>query len=180
MSTEDELSRLEAESAASGGQAVEHVDRIEALREGRRHAGEIFDRSRFFEEIDDLAANFRIALLKKAGSAAAKNGRTTLFISIDRIDRHHGGPEEGGWWYDAGEVVQWEAIRVWGYNEGNDPHLHLKADGLEFLNVLAREILSKVELGTCHRSSASPTDNDYQWRITDAIPENWSNREPYC
>lgn len=24
------------------------------------------------------------------------------YINIYRLDRHYGGPEEGGWWYDSG------------------------------------------------------------------------------
>ncbi len=29
----------------------------------------------------------------------------TLYVNVYLEDRHYGGPEEGGWWYDAGVVV---------------------------------------------------------------------------
>lgn len=27
------------------------------------------------------------------------------YVNAYAVTRHYGGPEEGGWWYDAGEVV---------------------------------------------------------------------------
>jgi hypothetical protein len=27
------------------------------------------------------------------------------FVNVYEVDRHYGGPEEGGWWFDAGHVV---------------------------------------------------------------------------
>lgn len=31
--------------------------------------------------------------------------RTLMYLNAYRVTRHYGGPEEGGWWYDAGEVL---------------------------------------------------------------------------
>ena len=32
-------------------------------------------------------------------------GQPVVFVNVYAIDRRYGGPEEGGWWYDAGEPV---------------------------------------------------------------------------
>lgn len=32
-----------------------------------------------------------------------KTDTVTAFLSVYRVTRHYGGPEEGGWWYDAWE-----------------------------------------------------------------------------
>jgi hypothetical protein len=29
-----------------------------------------------------------------------------IYITVYRVTREYGGPEEGGWWYDAGEVLE--------------------------------------------------------------------------
>jgi hypothetical protein len=29
----------------------------------------------------------------------------TVFVNVYEVDRIYGGPEEGGWWYDAGRCV---------------------------------------------------------------------------
>ncbi len=31
---------------------------------------------------------------------------TTFIVSVFLIDRAYGGPEEGGWWFDTGELVR--------------------------------------------------------------------------
>lgn len=37
---------------------------------------------------------------------------TTIFsVAIYEVDRAYGGPEEGGWWFDTGEIVQRCRIR---------------------------------------------------------------------
>jgi hypothetical protein len=33
-------------------------------------------------------------------------GDTTIMVNVVLEDRAYGGPEEGGWWYDTGEVMQ--------------------------------------------------------------------------
>ena len=32
------------------------------------------------------------------------SGRTRYVVAFYEIDRAYGGPEEGGWWYDCGEL----------------------------------------------------------------------------
>jgi hypothetical protein len=34
------------------------------------------------------------------------HGETVRFVAVYAIDRCYGGPEEGGWWYDTGDLVE--------------------------------------------------------------------------
>jgi hypothetical protein len=43
--------------------------------------------------------------------AKASDDRLTYFINVYEMDRHYGGPEEGGWWYDSGTLVQTRKVR---------------------------------------------------------------------
>lgn len=31
---------------------------------------------------------------------------TTVFVNVYEVDRIYGGPEEGGWWYDARTIIE--------------------------------------------------------------------------
>lgn len=37
---------------------------------------------------------------------SAAGGGPAWFVNVYSIDRVYGGPEEGGWWYDTGELVK--------------------------------------------------------------------------
>jgi len=103
--------------------------------------------------------------------------RATLYLAIDEIDRSYGGPEEGGWWYDSGTVVAYEAVRVCYKPDGSA----WIADGeVKFLRALAAEWQEGYEFGTSYRSSMRPRGEDYRWRVAESIPEDWSNYAPYC
>lgn len=32
--------------------------------------------------------------------------KSTMHVNVYAVTRHFGGPEEGGWWYDVGELVE--------------------------------------------------------------------------
>lgn len=34
---------------------------------------------------------------------------STLWVNVYKVTRHYGGPEEGGWWYNAGEPIHTES-----------------------------------------------------------------------
>jgi hypothetical protein len=38
------------------------------------------------------------------------DGTQQWFVGVYLVDRCYGGPEEGGWWYDAGELVRQTAV----------------------------------------------------------------------
>lgn len=39
-------------------------------------------------------------------NVSGPNGETVFFVNVWDVDRVYGGPEEGGWWYDAGECIK--------------------------------------------------------------------------
>jgi hypothetical protein len=39
------------------------------------------------------------------------DGTQAYFVTVYEIDRCYGGPEEGGWWYDAGEPIRFYVCR---------------------------------------------------------------------
>jgi hypothetical protein len=36
----------------------------------------------------------------------AKMTQPQFYVNVYDLSRHYGGPEEGGWWYDAGDVIE--------------------------------------------------------------------------
>jgi len=40
-----------------------------------------------------------------AEDCPAAGTKQILYVNLYRVTRHYGGPEEGGWWYDAGEPL---------------------------------------------------------------------------
>jgi hypothetical protein len=102
--------------------------------------------------------------------------RETVCITVDSVSRHYGGPEEGGWWYDAGTVLEYHKILVL-YADG-EPFL---ADHeLAFLKRLAADWLDEYgDFGTGHRSSMRPRGRDFALRTTFDVPEDWPNARPY-
>lgn len=42
---------------------------------------------------------------RELAAEADRATKTLYFVAVYTRDRHFGGPEEGGWWYDAGELV---------------------------------------------------------------------------
>lgn len=56
-----------------------------------------------FEErygIDQEGAPYRVEILP------ANTQPVRCYVNVYLVDRAYGGPEEGGWWYDYGEVVE--------------------------------------------------------------------------
>jgi hypothetical protein len=100
----------------------------------------------------------------------------TLYLAVDEISRHYGGPEEGGWWYDCGEPVEIEPIRVW-YNEQGEAYL--KESDREFLGKLAEKWAKDYDFESSHRSSMAPRADDYNWRVEWQMPKHWPSRRPY-
>lgn len=59
-----------------------------------------------------------------------------LYVNVYRVTRHYGGPEEGGWWYDAGEPLASVPIAgVWVQQFEDVPGVHhlIPAVSLDFL-----------------------------------------------
>lgn len=100
----------------------------------------------------------------------------TLYISVDRVRQCYGGPEEGGWWYDAGEVLEIEPVRVF-FTEDGTPYM---GEGEKaFLLKLAQKWSSEYEFDTYHRTSTRQRGDDFSWRVCWEAPKDWPSYRPY-
>lgn len=99
-----------------------------------------------------------------------------VWVAVHELYRQYGGPEEGGWWYDAGEVVESEPIRVH-FDKNRKPFLLPGEE--DFLSDLAQKLGADYEFETSYRSSMRPRGRDFQWSISWDPPKNFPNRQPY-
>jgi hypothetical protein len=53
--------------------------------------------------------------------------KEVYLVAFYEIDRQYGGPEEGGWWYDSGELVRLHSL------EGNKEEAYRKSRRLNGL-----------------------------------------------
>lgn len=103
--------------------------------------------------------------------------RDTFYICVDLIERGYGGPEEGGWWYDSGTVMTYEAARVQ-YRNGEPS---ISVDENAFLRAIAHEWIEEFGgFDSDYRSSMRPSGNDYRIRVEFDEPEDWNGYQPYC
>ncbi len=100
----------------------------------------------------------------------------TVYICVDEVSRHYGGPEEGGWWYDMGNPVEIEAIRVY---FGQDKEPILKESEREFLVDLAKKWLSHYDFESQERYSMAPRGDDFSWRAESQYPKHWPGHRPH-
>ena len=101
----------------------------------------------------------------------------TIYLAVDQLSRSYGGPEEGGWWYDSGDVQERERIRVWLDEKSRAPHV---TDGeRQVIGQIAERWSQDYEFGTSHRSSMRPRGSDYSWRVTEDVPQDWPRRQPH-
>lgn len=42
--------------------------------------------------------------------ARRKHAGPIRYVAVYSVGLMYGGPEEGGWWYDAGELVKWRSV----------------------------------------------------------------------
>lgn len=130
-----------------------------------------------FERITGLILNqARKTRYKNDAPVKREYNREVIRISVDLVTRHYGGPEEGGWWYDAGEVVEQHAVVVQYVN--GIPYLS-KLE-ISFLTTLAQNWLEEYEFDTSHRSSMAQRKNDYSIRAGFEPDDGWSDYYSYC
>ncbi len=107
-----------------------------------------------------------------------RNARDTFYICVDLVERNCGGPEEGGWYYDTGEVMAHEPVRVV-YGTRDEPILPLSE--IDFIRTVAQEWIEEFEsFESNHRSSVRPRGDDYRIRVTYDVPKDWNSYQPYC
>lgn len=74
------------------------------------------------------------------------------FVAVYMVGTNYGGPEEGGWWYEVGDIVSCE---VW--------------PSQEQANARA-EVLQEVYPNTGKRSSFGQDKEDHDVVVTDTLP----------
>ena len=100
----------------------------------------------------------------------------TIYVGVFQVGRLYGGPEEGGWWYDAGEVVRTEVVRV-RFTEDGTPSL--QEGEIEFLKELSKKLSEEYVFGTTHRSSMRPRGPDFTWDVSWNVPKDFPQSRPY-
>ena len=87
----------------------------------------------------------------KVGWTNATHPITGYGVAVYAVDSSYGGPEEGGWWYDTGELIE---VEIW-------PNQALAKDRAEALRVLFP--------ATGKGRSFSTDREDYQVRVFDCL-----------
>lgn len=95
--------------------------------------------------------------------AVASKPVGTCYVTVYALDRVYGGPEEGGWWFDTGEVV-----------------LSLCAPSQEVADMWA-DMLSEEYVSHGNRYSVIyyRKDTDYNVNITDYPGKNFPEHTPH-
>ena len=89
------------------------------------------------------------------------------YVNVYQVSRHYGGSEEGGWWYDSGELRL--SVRVTGKDAGE-----VEATELILLDDLARAFPDNK-----YRYSMAPRDVDYQVQIEEHEGKDWPEERPH-
>jgi Zn-finger nucleic acid-binding protein len=111
---------------------------------------------------------------------------TLYVVARYYVDQHYGGPEEGGWWYDAGELdkvvlATRSKERAWaGVRRLNDliPKRNREHIRWEVVELPRRELDPRIE--PCHYGMydvPDPSDYVVRWDIPEYFPER---RPHYC
>ena len=102
----------------------------------------------------------------------------TLHLGVFELDQNYGGPQEGGWWYDSGEVVEKETVRV---SFKGDRTPYLEEGERAFLGKLAEKWATDYEFESTHRTSTRPRGRDFSWDVSWDVPEDFPKHQPhYC
>jgi hypothetical protein len=84
------------------------------------------------------------------------------FVNVYWVERHYGGREEGGWWYDTGDLEQ-------SYLCPSDKEAETKAESLD---------LDAMNEGLYDLSSVLAT-GVFQINISDTPGESWPKERPF-
>jgi hypothetical protein len=67
-----------------------------------------------YKSYDDMPEQFTPVTfgmpVRSKNKYVTAEGTQQWFVGVYSVDRCYGGPEEGGWWYDTGELVQSTAV----------------------------------------------------------------------
>lgn len=88
------------------------------------------------------------------------------YINVYEVYRHYGGPEEGGWYWDSGELLI--SVQVTGKMEGE----------AEAAELLLKDYLERSYPDDGSRFSVLG-GTDYQVRIEDHDGKSWPEERPH-
>ena len=101
---------------------------------------------------------------------AKRGDRHNYFVAVYLADRAYGGPEEGGWWYDCGELVR--VVRLFRTEES----------ACEYARRLNRKLRSRrvgPNVGRREKWSMA-SDGEYEAHAyTDFAPQCFPDRRPH-
>ena len=114
------------------------------------------------EESEQWRFLMRCETMREAIDRAEDHKRGIRYVNVYEIHRCYGGPEEGGWWFDAGELITTET------------HGSLKS---------AEQAKQRLELeyNNDNRPPLHSVLNNgfYQINIDPLPGKNWPDRKPY-
>lgn len=104
-----------------------------------------------------------------------------LYINVYECQQVYGGPEEGGWWFDA-EVPVYEDATDYSQDfpiqtEGQPISFTAKR-GRQALRI-ARRLEKKYPFSRNRYTSAANFDGNYRVAIEKNPPQAWDNYQPY-
>ena len=101
------------------------------------------------------------------------------YVSVYGLEQSYGGPEEGGWWFDEGDLEKSWPVRVRLTGDGT---YDLTDDEQKFVERVEEEILEEFVFGTSYRTSCGPRrGDDYTWRLSWRHIEHFPEVGPhYC
>lgn len=109
-----------------------------------------------------------------------RNLPTSRWIVVYDVQRYYGGPEEGGWWYNAGSVVRSVAVPLAPDDEYENPDNVAFSDE-EYVG-LALEA-TRIYYEGCNASSyplsSVLSSGEYRVELSDEPPTNWPERTPH-
>lgn len=97
-----------------------------------------------------------------------------FYVNVYELRRCYGGPEEGGWWYDEGSLVDSVTTFTEGWAEYVAAHLR---DGTYPLRSGA--YADSHNRGNVNYDRGSRYPRDYEVRVEKTPGEDWNNYRPY-
>lgn len=91
----------------------------------------------------------------------------TLYVNVYELDRHFGGPEEGGWWFDTGTPVPELSRRL---PEGATKSMAYKRAALTRLT---------LPVPTYSRGSMRYSGGQYTVRVESQPAQPWPTERPF-
>jgi hypothetical protein len=105
-----EAGELTVEVEGRFGPGADKYDRSNLIYAGSEAVARLLGRKSY----DDMPERFTQVAFSEpelgANEHVTSDGTQQWFVGVYAVGRAYGGPEEGGWWFDTGELVQQTAV----------------------------------------------------------------------